>query len=358
MGLHQFSAEAGSEIRELASGIDAFYVSGRASIPPEFLEELDRLKGMAQGGGRSVPIVLGGAEFHVQPGGFGKYRYCLRNEIAQIGFTPSDRLPALRIQPRAEYLHGLGPLPAVDELAEMLGREVGPIALSVSRLDLFADFQGWTLEGDSRRRFVCRARTRDLYEEGEELTGFVFGRRDTGTVMARIYDKEREREKKGTDYWRVIWGDRYVPGVPVWRVEFQLGRQAVTEYGIDTPSEAVGGAGGLWASVTSEWLTYRVPSDDATRSRWAIAPEWRSVQLARVREEAAGLARVRAASRQGTVRRLAPRLVGDLTDLAAALGVDSVGEVLPVVPGICVAYEKDSGRTFADRAHEKMGRAR
>ena len=358
MGLHQVSADSTSRLHELASGIDALYVSGRASIPQKFLEELERLRASALETGRSVPLAVGKAQFHVLSRGFGKYRYSLRNEFAQIGVTDSANLPALRIQPRAEYLHGVGPLEAVDRLADHLGSEVGPIALTVSRLDLFADFQGWALDGDSRHRFVCRARRRDLYEEDNTLTGSVFGSRGTGTVLARIYDKDRERQKKGTDYWLAVWGDRYVAGSPVWRVEFELGRQALAEYGIDTPVEAAAGAGGLWAAVSDDWLTYRTPSADGTRSRWPLAPEWKSIQFARVRGEAAGVDLLRASSRDGKLRILAPSLVGNLSDVGAVFGVDSIEEVSRLLPSLSAGYEKLSRRTFADRVREKMDRAR
>ena len=119
-------------------------------------------------------------------------------------------LPALRIQPRAEFLHGVGPREAIAWFAETLGAVVGPIRVSVSRIGLCADFQGWELDGDERHRFVGRARELDTYENESRLTGFTFGRRTSGTITARIYDKTRDAKNKGADYWPGIWGDAFV----------------------------------------------------------------------------------------------------------------------------------------------------
>lgn len=61
--------------------------------------------------------------------------------------------------------------------------------LSVSRIDIYADFEGWRLVADDRHRFSCRSASVRTFEDDGRLTGFEFGRRSTKTVSARIYDK-------------------------------------------------------------------------------------------------------------------------------------------------------------------------
>ena len=68
---------------------------------------------------------------------------------------------------------------AVSRFARTLGAECGPVAFSVSRLDLYADFTGWNLEATDRNRFVCRADSVRTYKTEGHLTGFEFGRRAT-----------------------------------------------------------------------------------------------------------------------------------------------------------------------------------
>ena len=58
-----------------------------------------------------------------------------------------------------------GPAEVVAWVDRVAGELVGPVRWGVSRLDLFSDWQGWTLTGDDRRRFVCRATERKTYEQ-------------------------------------------------------------------------------------------------------------------------------------------------------------------------------------------------
>ena len=73
--------------------------------------------------------------------------------------------------------------------------------LLVSRLDLFADVQGWAPALEDLHRFVGYGRSRRGFEErnevftaGHRLTGFTFGR---DALVARVYDKTREIGRRG-----------------------------------------------------------------------------------------------------------------------------------------------------------------
>ena len=225
-------------VKELTSGVDALYLSGRAQLSASLFEVLEERRLAAEAADEPVPLNVAGVEFFVHPRAFGKYRYRLTHERGMVGVTTSENLPALRVQPRAEFLHGAGPLGVLEffgDVGEYLAG--GPVYWSLSRLDLFCDVQGWDLHGDERHRFMCRAQRRDLHEHGAEFGGFEFGRRTSQTVCARIYDKTRQIESKGLDYWPVIWGERYDRAKPVLRIEAEIGRQGLVEYGVDSPTE-------------------------------------------------------------------------------------------------------------------------
>ena len=339
---------------ELASGVDALYLSGRASVPEELFDRLGESRSAAEAVGAAVPFAVGGTEFSLEPHGWGKYRFCLRHRHGQVGITPSLSLPALRVQPRAEFLHGAGALGAVEWFEGILGQAVGPLRFGVSRLDLHADWQGWDLDGDQRRRFVCRAERRDLHEVDEELTGFEFGRRSTGSICARIYDKAAEVAAKGTDFWPDIWGERYDRAFPVHRVEFEFGRQGLREFGVGTPREALDAAGALWASVTEGWLTYRSPTSDQNRSRWPLAPEWLDVQRASLREGAAGAERMYEGRRRGQLRKLMPVLNGYMVSFAALIGAAGMDGACARMPALLRSYEVMSRRKFSERVAERV----
>lgn len=338
---------------ELASGIDALYLSGRAALPGDLLDRLAECRLEAELAASPVQIDLGGSEFVVSPRGLGKYAYCLTHRNGVVAITPSDRLPALRVQPRAEFLHGVGATNAVEWFRSALEAACGHVAWSVSRLDLHADFQGWQLDWADRERFVCRADALAIHGERGEVTGWRFGLRKTKTICARIYDKTREIERKGLDYWQDIWGDRYEVGRPVLRIEVEFGRIGLNEFRVDTPDEVISSAGGLWMSATHNWLTYRRPSPDRTRSRWPVASEWAQIQHASIADGAHAIDRVREGLRRGNLRKIAPALVGYASTFAAIVGTEGVDDTCALLPTLIRTYGCWSGRPFAERVLDK-----
>ena len=279
---------AADGIWELASGIDALYLSARLDLPADLVSYLELCREWATEMRRPVPCDIGGTYFGLAAHGWGKYRFCLDHPMARIGFSTSRHLPAVRVQPRAEYLHAESPEAVVATLRALLEPDLGDVHFSVSRVDLFADWQGWDLTLDDAHRFVCRADTRRTYEVGGTLTGFEFGSRKTKTFSARLYDKTADVAVKGSDWWPEVWGEPYEPDLSVHRLEFEVGRQALVEFDLDTPGSVLATTGDLWAYATGDWLTFRSPTADSTRSRWPLAPEWHSVQLATLTHRSVG----------------------------------------------------------------------
>ena len=342
-------------VREVASGIDALYLSGSTDLSTRLFADLAALRTAAQEADQPQPLMLGGEEFQVEPAPFGKYRYRLRHPWGLVGVTESKRLPALRVQPFAEFLHAVGPSEALrffGGVGEYLA--AGPVHWGLSRLDLFCDVQGWALAGDDRHRFVCQSRRRDLHEEGQALTGFEFGRRSTKTICARIYDKTLQVQLKGLDWWYEIWGDRFDPERQVLRVEFEIGREGLTSFAIDTPDDGLRLASAVWASVCGDWLSYKTPTSDQTPSRWPEATEWATIRGASVAGDAVGLARIRAGKRQGNLRVLTAALVGYLASVGAVLDLTDADSTLGAVRRLVADDEIRRGipfpRRIADRA--------
>jgi len=325
---------------ELASGIDALYCSGRAEVPRGFLQVLERAREEADETEREVPVPVGDAEFRVQDHGLGKYRYNLAHAYGVVGVSPSLKLPALRVQPRASFLHGVGAQQAVGWFRRALEAECGPILLTTSRIDLHADWQEWELSGDDRRNFVCRSETRVTHEHGDLLSGFQFGRRRTKTLSGRIYDKTMEIRKSGAAYWEDIWGDRYDRDKPVVRVEFEFGRQGLAEFKIASPEDAIACAGALWSYAAGDWLSLRTPTPDATKSRWPVSPVWEQIRRASVVDSEWGMERVYNGLRDGEFRLLVPMLVGYVVRYAAVFGTDTAeatcGRLSDVVRSSCL----------------------
>ena len=245
------------------------------------------------------------------------------------------------------------PRAAVATLRDVLEPELGQLRLWVNRVDLFADWQGWTLSLDDAHRFVCRAEARRTYEVGGTLTGLEFGSRKTKTLLARLYDKTAETAAKDTGWWHEVWGENYVHGLPVHRLEFEFSRQGLVEFDLNTPDQVLGAPGDLWAYATGEWLTYRSPTNDQTRSRWPVAPEWLQVQAATLGHQAVGLERLRLARRATSIQKLLPGLTGYLASLGALIGTEGIDDTLGAIGHHLHTYEIVSHTQFADRVSRR-----
>lgn len=146
-----------------------------------------------------------------------------------------------------------------------------------------------------------------------------------------------------------VWGDRHSPCSPVYRVEFEIGRQGLAEFGLDRTEEVLNAIGDLWAYCTEPWLTYRSPTADANRSRWPVAPEWNQVQGANLRQQTVGLQRLHAGRHAGSLRKLMPSLAGYLVGFAALVGTHDIEDTLTAVGHHLHDDEVRRGVTFAER---------
>lgn len=342
-----------ARVAELTSGVDALYLSGRAALPADFLARLDALRHIADEEEGPVNIVLGGLDMQMQPRKWGLYRYCIDHPYARIGFTPTDKIPAVRVQPRAEFLHGAGVSAVVEWARRLLEAECGPVLLEVSRIDLFADFQGWNISGDDRHEFVSRADARNLFETAQEFNGLKIGKRESGTISARLYDKTIQSAKNGTAYWKELWGESYDPTLPVLRVEFELHREVLRQFGVSTPDEVLGASGSMWHYLTHEWLTHRVPTSDETKSRWPLSEQWQAVQRARIAGGAIGIDRAYGAKREGILANLMPSLVGQLANFGALTNSESLIDLIPNLERQLHLYSRATGRSMMTRIVEK-----
>ncbi len=123
------------------------------------------------------------------------------------------------------------------------------------------------------------------------------------------------------------------------RLEFEIGRQGLVEFDLNTPDQVLAAAGDLWAYATGEWLTYRSPTADQTRSRWPLAPEWLQVQQATLGHRAVGVERLRLARRSTSIEKLLPGLTGYLASLGALIGTEGIDDTLGAIGHHLHTYE-------------------
>lgn len=341
---------------ELLSGIDALYLSAKGQAPGGLLDRLEALRELAKAMDAPVDAALGGYPVKVQPTSFGKYRFCVLHELARIGLTESDHLPVVRFQPTAVALHALGPQGTALWARNFLDACGINATLHVARLDLHSDWQGIDIRANDRVNFVTYSDKRALYEVGEEMSGLTFGKRG-GSIVCRIYDKSREFQDKGHDWWRDVWGSKYDPTRKVLRIEFEFSRAGLREFAVDTPEDAFEAMAAMWAYASCEWLTLRVPTDDETRSRWPLDPRWDAVQRSSLAGGRAPAERIREGKRQGDMRQYRKLATGVLSSMAVRMGTHDVGDTLAATVYELLMYERHSGRSFPSRVAIKRQRS-
>lgn len=149
------------------------------------------------------------------------------------------------------------------------------------------------------------------WQHGRSLTGFSFGR---GAVGGRLYDKRREIGVSGKHWMRTVWRgwalsrdahgsmhqafdahggvSPYLEDAEVWRLEFQLRREATgalrelipPEPGSEWQSESLGSWGhfverldSVWRHLTTSWLRHGRRQED---DRQATSQVWSQLQHA------------------------------------------------------------------------------
>ncbi len=259
----------------------------------------------------------------------------------------------MRIQPRAEFLHAVGPEETVRHFADLVRPFIEGLVLSVARLDLFVDMEGMHLCSQDRSAFVCRGDGCTTYENGNVVTGFAFGSRRTQRISARLYDKTAEMALKGNDWWELVWGERHIPGAQVWRVEFEVGRAALTDLDLFRPEAVLAAVPSLWAYCTGEWLTLRSPSADSNRSRWPVDPRWQAVRSASLAHAATELRFIRSRKRATSLASLMPALVGYLVAFATLMGTTDFTSTIEALRASVAHDEIVRRMTFAERVERR-----
>ena len=141
------------------------------------------------------------------------------------------------------------------------------------------------------------------------------------------------------------------------RIEFEFTRDGLREFDIDTPEDAFDMTGALWAYVTQQWLTLRIPTADETRSRWPLDPRWTAVQQSNLVGASLPAARIQAGEQAGTLRKLLPQLIGYLTGAAVPLGTLDLDDTLDAIAPHIDAHGRQTGVSFAERIADKRRRA-
>ena len=292
----------------------------RRDVDGELVYRLDEWKRMAQELGEPfiTPWLFNASSLQMQPNGagHGQWPWMLKTPEITLYVSRGKWNGGGAVRLSSHYLWSCTSLrDALVRLntfvAELFGQEMH---LQPSEVHLCADIAGWfdiaTL--DRRVNFVSRSRKRathfvpewdtDLHLKehsfGLKETGFDFSKR--GALSCTIYDKTREMQQTGKEWFADIWrlhGWDEIEDGPIWRVEFKFKREALHElkqgetfWGIEDAFDLPERLPLMWmyaaghsdagsdGSPPDGWLRCVVPTSDKNRARWPTHPAWKVVQ--------------------------------------------------------------------------------
>jgi hypothetical protein len=318
---------------------------------------LRQLKAHARETGQPQVLKLpGAAKALVQPSGWGRYGHWLRCDGFDVFMGSGRGLPAAYVRLLSSFIHELGPTSAFAAVRLFVS---GPVLAEIeevrcSRVDIYTDFQGWVPSSDDYERFVVRSRKNTwhtaVHHEGRSFTGFTFGR---DAMVARLYDKSLEITRSGKDWMRAVWGDRFNPLQPVWRLEFQFRRQMLKECSLDGADEVIDRRQELWVYAT-RWLSLRERAPDSRRLRWPVASVWAQLAQSPLGIPQNPLVRTRIRKHDESV--LIRGLAGYASSLAGTSGVSDLDVTMALSRRRLAEHMNATGRDFRDLVHAKRNR--
>ncbi len=342
-----------ASLTAVSSGVDSLYVAVHSELKGGVAEALTNARSL--GGDDLVPFDMGEdvGSYLLRPHGWRRYPFWLSSPRYELMLGCPHPFPVAYTQLHSAFIHTVGIAEAVAAVERALRHFVVAPRLTASRMDVYADTQGWTPPADADR-FVCRARRGTGYRDapcedhadGRRLSGFKFGK---GAVVARIYDKTLELRGRGEDWPEVLWQDADREA-PVWRVEFQYRSKALKALALQSIPAVLAGRDGLWEYGT-RWLSLRTPTGSERRSNWPVAPEWEALRSVRIGTPCSPLVPER--RRAADELRLIQGFAGYASALAAAWGDDDLDSVLCRAGHTTRRYHRDRGTTFASVADAK-----
>lgn len=276
----------GGVSRILRAGIDSLYLSFSGGMHEGIESQLEALKNLAQSEDAEeqskAVLELQGTTLQVLPYGVRNYPFILKNGMfnIQVSRDASGKLPLAYVQIASRALTEAGPGAVVDCLVPIIGCLGLVEGIKVSRVDLCCDFvTDFLIQSLPEESWVSRSRKETRRRENGELTGFVFG--EGSPISARLYDKKLEIRKSRKQFLEDLWRlEGWDQQSQVWRLEYQIKRKPLTEFGLSSFKDVERQIRSLWAYATAEWLRLVVPGKDQTRSRWPTHPLWDVLQAA------------------------------------------------------------------------------
>ena len=267
-----------SRYKLLLHGFDtlqcAYYLHGTGDSGIDFLELGARKEGLRNRKSKDPEMVeLGDELFHLHPYGTASgYPFLLTNGDFKIECGEFNN-PSFFVTFKSQALWRVPAYDLHDKfMAWAYSIGLTPVRTeSLSRIDYSFDYHLSEIDFDEDC-FVSRSSKDSQYRENGKVQTFTLGR---GDIVLRVYDKVAEISQQSDKVWFYqLWGQDQ----DVWRIEWQVRKPVLRQFGIVTFKDLRQCQGDLLRHLVEEHTTLRIPDEDPNRSRWPLHPLWINLQ--------------------------------------------------------------------------------
>jgi len=258
---HHASNPFNKEFKFLLFGIDSLDLGVYVIWGPDWKRRLHLLDKKKQRAMREGGLLIGlpsGRSCIFKPGGKGEnYRFHLQFEVYNLFIGKAARpgsSPNVYLSIAAKTLWHKGIETALSWITEDLKAIGGGIiqSIKVSRVDLCADF--WVSGGLSYEFLLSHKVTRNdkgkLFLDKNNLQTYYVADAKS-PIQLRIYNKGLEVQQGGTKLWFLdLWKRESTEDI--WRIEFQVRRPALKQFGINSIDDLKEKQAGVWLYLTSK----------------------------------------------------------------------------------------------------------
>lgn len=328
-----------------------------------FLSHISKLKLIGIQSSIPQKIKLGDLSLQIELSGARFYSYRLTCNDFTILFASKvlQENPPVRVEFSSGFLWSYGHEGAYKRFLEWFFIAFGmlPLTTRISRLDMCCDTDLYGFRPDDVSGFVTYSKSRSCHYDnpvdnehysGRVFTGLTIGRGKP--VLCRIYDKTEEVKKSAKLWFHEIWKENEWNGKPVWRVEFQMRREILKEFGISSVDDAFESLHSIWAYLTENWLSLRSPDAGKKVTDWKISRKWCCIAHDGIMYS--GSPAVRSKVKEGNLDRLLDQGSGILLSVASKIDAMDADACFDMLTGRLHDRLRDKGKTFEQAKQERL----